>query len=62
MTFMDEVHSDWEIDAKKSAQKLIIWLQTIAPISDPDLVDALWGLAKQMDWPHRIDEQGIKIL
>lgn len=62
MTFMDETHSNWEIEARKSARQLILWLQTIAPVSNPVLVYSLWALAEEMKWPKHVDEHGIKTL
>lgn len=51
MTFHDDIHAQWEFIAKDSAGKLLLWLNTIAPVNQPFLVSELVALAEKMEWP-----------
>lgn len=62
MTFHDDVHADFENASHQAADHLLLWLQTIAPVRRPHLIQELVALAEDMNWPRHKDEQGITLL
>lgn len=51
MTFHDDIHSNAEKKAYRSAKYLVLWLKTIAPIGGVEYANSLLDLAEDMGWP-----------
>ncbi len=60
MTFHDDVHIDYELEAKRATRCLQLWINTIAPAESvrTDTVNkALSCLICDMGWPSEYDRQ-----
>jgi hypothetical protein len=61
MTWQDQQHADFETQAYRATQILLIWLGTIAPVSSKEIErnarEALLNLARDMNWPIIEDPQ-----
>lgn len=59
MTYMDDVHSDWETKAKEATHTLQFWLGTIAPVNaylTHHLTGMLSTMAETMNWRQVFDK------